>query len=191
MYKHELPTCPRRGSLEQAGLPSKQGEQQPPAFISHSASPSREVPACRAPGLGCGWGGCLESEQQAAVHPQLRAGCFVGQRGGWLPQTLDSGAGGQGGHASIRPLSRLGSPCRAGPEVQAGLCSQALKEGTWTLASGQSWGLSEEEQWSHCHPQGPISSLTEPDVRRKRDINKQPQGLWGQKWPIDTVDVQV
>lgn len=140
-------------------------------------------------GWAVGGEACWAREQQAAVHPQLQDGCFVGQREGWLLQSLDSGARGGGGSGS-----GLHSPyeLHARPGAQAAFALRPWRaKDPWHLAS-EPWGLSGQEQWSHYHPQDPISFLAEPDVRGKRDINKQ---LWGprgqqEQWPTDSAEVR-
>ena len=88
--------------------------------------------------------------------------------------------GGEFGHASIRPMTRLGSSCRARPGAQVSAPRPWRRANDpWHLAT-EPWA-SGQEQWRHCHTQHHISSKTEPDVRRKRDMNKETQGLWGQK----------
>lgn len=136
MYKHELPTCPRRGSLEQAGLPSKQGGKKPHLLlISHRASSSREVPACRAPGLGCG-GGLPEEGAAGCNPPTALRWLLCGAEGGLAP--ADPGFRSRGAswsclHQTFEQAG-LTLPCRAWSSGRPLLPD--LEGGPMTLASG-------------------------------------------------------
>lgn len=104
-------------------------------------------------GWAVGGEACWAREQQAAVHPQLQDGCFVGQREGWLLQSLDSGARAGGWGEWFRPPFALWAPCQAWSA--GGLCSQTL-EGEGPLASGlRAMGFIRTGTMEPLSPSGP------------------------------------
>lgn len=91
MYNHELPTCPGRGSLEQAGLPSKQGGKKPTRFSFLTELLAVKSLPAELQGWGVGGKGCLQREQPAAVHPQMAALWGRGRAGSHRPWIQEPG----------------------------------------------------------------------------------------------------
>lgn len=142
-------------------------------------------------GLGCGRGrGAQEREQEgcsllsslqpthsprtAALRATVRLTSADPGCRSWVTSLV---------HQSLPPSDlRAGwaHPAMPGLELKPllpDLRERQMASGLWP----QSHGVHLDNEWSHCHTQGPIGSQAEPDVRGKRDINEQPQGLWGQK----------
>ena len=161
MYKHELPTCPGRGSPEQAAPPCKRAKRKTNKQTNHLLlisnrsllglwSLSTEFPGSRMwEGKGwqeLEWQSCSLLSKVAAPEPLGRGRADFGR-----PQIWE--LGGKFGCTPIRPMTRLGLFCH--PCLKF---SPLLPDFPWRKANDpwhldtESWASPGQEQGIHQLP---------------------------------------